>query len=174
MNAPAVVHVLGFEGLYSVSSEGEIKSLARVVFGKKKQTVGARVVGQFDNGAGYKTVRLWRDGKQTMKYVHRVVLEAFVGVGGDMDACHNDGDRANNALSNLRWDTRSSNHVDKLAHGTMANGEKARVARLTEKEVKEIRARLSLGEDQSSLAIYYGVKQPTISDIKSRRTWHHI
>lgn len=173
MNAPET-DVHGFEGLYVVSTQGEIKSLDRVVFGKKKQTVGERVIKQFDNGSGYKTVRLWRDGKQTMKYVHRVVLEAFVGLGGDMDACHNDGDKTNNTLANLRWDTRSSNHIDKLTHGTMANGEKARSARLTEKEVKEIRARLSFGEEQSSLAIYYGVKQPTISDIKSRRTWHHI
>ena len=171
---PEFVNVHGFDGLYSVSRDGEIMSLARVVIGKKKQTVSERVIRQFDNGHGYKTVRLWRDGKEFMKYVHRIVLEAFAGVSPGMDACHNDGNRSNNSLSNLRWDTRRNNHSDKLAHGTMANGENARAAKLTVQEVKEIRARLSFGQEQGILATYYGVKQPTISDIKSRRTWHHI
>jgi hypothetical protein len=35
-----------------------------------------------------------------------------------MDGCHNDGDPFNNAVTNLRWDTRSGNLRDKIAHGT--------------------------------------------------------
>lgn len=174
MDEAELIPVVGFEGLYVVSSQGEIMSVERVVYGKKKQTVREKVIGQFDNGHGYKTVRLWKDGKQKMAYVHRIVLEAFSGSEPGNDACHNDGNRANNALSNLRWDTRSNNHADKLLHGTMANGEKARAARLTAAQVIAIRTRLSHGEEQQAMASMFSVSQPTISDISTRRTWKHI
>lgn len=35
-----------------------------------------------------------------------------------MDGCHNDGDPLNNAVENLRWDSRAGNFRDKIAHGT--------------------------------------------------------
>lgn len=174
MDEAELMQVVGFEGLYVVSSQGEIKSVERVVYGKKKQTVREKVIGQFDNGHGYKTVRLWKDGKQKIAYVHRIVLEAFVGSALGNDACHNDGDRANNDLSNLRLDTRSNNHADKLIHGTMPNGEMARAAKLTADKVVSIRMRLSHGAEQKEMADLFSVSQPTISDIATRRTWKHI
>lgn len=174
MDEAELLSVVGFEGLYVVSRKGVIKSVERVVYGKKKQTVHEKVIGQFDNGHGYKTVRLWKSGKQTIAYVHRVVLEAFVGRSHGNDACHNDGNRANNDLSNLRWDTRASNHADKLVHGTMPNGEMARAAKLTADKVVAIRARLSRGAEQKEMAEMFAVSQPTISDIATRRTWKHI
>jgi hypothetical protein len=35
-----------------------------------------------------------------------------------MECCHYDGDPANNRVGNLRWDTRSSNNLDAVRHGT--------------------------------------------------------
>jgi len=166
--------VVGFDGLYRVSNSGVIFSVSRVVVGKKKQTVSGRAIRQQDNGNGYKTVRLWRDGKEYNRYVHRLVLESFAGPSCGLDCCHNDGDRNNNELSNLRWDTRSNNHMDKLSHGTMANGEKARAAKLTVEDVLLIRARIASGEEQKAIANDFGIKQPSVSDIATRRTWKHI
>ena len=63
-------------------------------------------------------------GRGCRRYVHRLVLEAFVGPcpPGHM-ACHYDDDPGNNALENLRWDTRSANGHDAVRNGrnTMAN-----------------------------------------------------
>lgn len=43
---------------------------------------------------------------------------AFVGAEPDgMEVCHNDGDPMNNVLSNLRYDTHSSNMLDCVSHG---------------------------------------------------------
>lgn len=175
MNPELFKSVVGFEGLYAVNRFGVIKSLDRVILGKKKQTVKARVIAQQDNGHGYKTVRLWKGNKEKSAYVHRIVLIAFTGREMKLlDACHGDGNRANNELANLRWDTRSNNHRDKLAHGTMANGEKAHTAKLTAEKVLEIRSRLSCGSPQKDVAQLFGISQRTVGDIKSRRTWKHI
>lgn len=41
-----------------------------------------------------------------------------------MQACHGNGIRSDNRLSNLRWDSASANSLDKRAHGTMASGDR--------------------------------------------------
>lgn len=57
-------------------------------------------------------------GRGCRRYVHRLVLEAFVGQcpPGHM-ACHYDDDPGNDALENLRWDTRSGNSLDAVRNG---------------------------------------------------------
>ena len=55
-----------------------------------------------------------------------------------MECCHNDGDHTNNWLSNLRWDTRSANQMDRVDHSTSNRGERCGAHKLTEDEVLEI------------------------------------
>ena len=89
--------------------------------------------------SGYQMVCLWRDKKPHMRLVHRLILETHVGpcpVG--KEACHNNGIRTDNRKDNLRWDTRSNNHKDKVVHGTSSRGEASSSAKLTEKEVRII------------------------------------
>lgn len=64
---------------------------------------------------GYLRVSLIRDGRVCSRTVHNLVLMAFVGpCPQGMEGCHYpDPDRANNRLSNLRWDTHSENARDK-------------------------------------------------------------
>ena len=85
---------------------------------------------------GYPTVNLARGGKKTACKIHRLVLEAFVGPCPEgMLACHNDGDRANSRVENLRWDTPKANSDDTLRHGTRAMGAKCGATKLNEDEV---------------------------------------
>lgn len=53
-------------------------------------------------------------------------------------------------------------------------GEQVHTARLTSDDVREIRRALTEGVGQPILAERYGVKQPTISDIKVGKTWKHV
>ena len=54
-------------------------------------------------------------------------------------------------------------------------GEQNKLAKLTEKQVREIRRRWNLGEcTQTQMAAEYGVTQNLISKIVLRRTWRHI
>ena len=57
-------------------------------------------------------------GKVTCRYVHRLVLEAFVGpCPPGLECLHRDHDTANNRLRNLRWGTRTENIEDKVKAG---------------------------------------------------------
>jgi hypothetical protein len=114
--------VPGYEGMYEASDQGRIRSLARVVMmsdGRTK-TVRERILRPGANSVtGYTLVDLYADGVRTTFNIHRLVMLAFVGPCPDgLEVCHNDGNRANNTRSNLRYDTRSANHLDSVRHGT--------------------------------------------------------
>lgn len=58
-------------------------------------------------------------------YVHRLVLEAFVGPCPIGEECrHLDGDKNNNRLDNLAWGTRLENAQDGIRHGTTPSGDR--------------------------------------------------
>ena len=128
---------------------------------------------------GYLIATFNRKGQQgkTLR-VHNLVLFAFVGPRQEgMEGCHNDGDRTNNHLKNLRWDTHSKNNHDKIKHGTNLPGEKNPKAKLTEDQVKEIRKLYAtkLSEySQSKLGKRFGVGQDQISSIVRRESWRHV
>ena len=110
---------------YSVSNLGRIYSHPRVdALGRR---IGDRILRPANNGGGYPFIGLWRDGVRKSHQVHRLVLTAFVGPCPDgMEGCHNDGNPMNSRLDNLRWDTRSGNHLDKRKHGTHPDANRMR------------------------------------------------
>lgn len=71
---------------------------------------------------GYRCVYL-KNGDIRKKFtVHKLVLQAFVSKKPNgLQCCHNDGNKANNNASNLRWDTCKNNSLDKIKHGIHAN-----------------------------------------------------
>ena len=114
--------VVGWEGLYSVSDRGRVRSEDRTVHysSGRIRTVRGKIRALGSHRFGYPMVTMKSAGrKQRTEYVHRLVLEAFVGPCPEgMEVCHNNGDPTCNLLSNLRWDTHSENTRDKRRHGT--------------------------------------------------------
>lgn len=115
--------VVGYEGQYEVSNFGRVRSLSRVFYdsiGRLRPFPG-QLLAASPNSDGYPRVTLPDPSRplgQVIVLIHQLVLTAFVGpcpLG--MECCHGDGDRANNRLTNLRWDTRSANQQDTLRHG---------------------------------------------------------
>ena len=154
--------VVGYEGLYEVSSNGCIRN-ART--GKLKTYTHNRQKRR-------PFVGLWRNNKICVIYPHKAVLEAFVGMRPiGMEACHNNGDPFDNRLENLRWDTTRNNQLDRIKHGTSNQGERCAAAKLTEAQVRAIRADTRL---QREIAVDYGVRENAISRIKSGKRWAHI
>lgn len=172
--------VVGYEGAYKVSTFGRVRSLDREVACSRKisptgrKLFRGRVLRALSVGA-YLAVSLSVRGRSRSIYVHRIVLEAFAGAcPPGMEACHNDGDPTNNRPTNLRWDSRAHNHLDKRTHGTSAAGTKNPAAKLTEAMIPEIRRRQAAGESDHSIARDYGVWQSTIRDIRIGRSWTHV
>jgi hypothetical protein len=105
---------------YEVSNLGRVRSLDRIVTMKNgvSRRRRGRILKPFKGDAyNHQVVSL---GHRDRRYVHILVLNAFVGPRPSEahEACHNDGDPLNNALANLRWDTASANQRDRLRHGT--------------------------------------------------------
>lgn len=110
--------VVGHEGLYEVSDRGRVRSIdGRVIVrsdGVAQRRAG-RLLKASPNDTGHMVLRV----QHIHVYVHTLVLEAFVGPRpAGKEACHWDGNPANNLLANLRWDTRSANQFDSVRHGT--------------------------------------------------------
>lgn len=116
--------VAGYEGLYEVSNLGRVRSLDRIITtssGVKRRYRGKTLTPATANKWGHRVVNLCGKGGRVTQKVHQVhtlVLTAFVGPRPEgMECCHQDGDPSNNILSNLRWDTPSSNNYDTVKHG---------------------------------------------------------
>ncbi|AVL98916.1 hypothetical protein C6V83_00090 [Gordonia iterans] len=109
--------IAGWEGYYEVSDHGQVRSVDRMIPDRNRRLRG-RLLRPNRTSAGYLAVSLSREGEVQARRIHRLVLEAFVGSGDGLDACHEDGDPTNNRLDNLRWDTRSENIKDVVRHGT--------------------------------------------------------
>lgn len=125
---------------------------------------------------GHLRVGLTMRGKQTSYFVHRLILEAFVGPRPDKEeGCHfPDRNPANNAISNLRWGTKKSNMADQLIHGTRCRGERNGNATLTEVEIIDIRNKYADGYLQIEIAEEYGIYQSRVSAIVMRKIWRHV
>lgn len=107
----------GYEGIYEVSSLGNVRSLPRV--DKRGRRVRARLLSQWAHPSGHKYVKLSKDGAYRSGKVHRLVLLAFTGPAPDKhEALHRDGNPGNNRIDNLSWGTRSENLYDRVRHGT--------------------------------------------------------
>ena len=124
--------VVGWEDSYQVSNQGRIKSLDRKVYaGRGRMRIQkGQIMSPGIGDTGYREVRLSKNGKSRVYKVHRLVLLTFRGESPDSKVvCHNDGNRLNNHLSNLRWDTQSANLRDMRIHGTDSNLKKTHCPR---------------------------------------------
>lgn len=72
-----------------------------------------------NNGKGYLYVRVKGDNRGWhTQGVHRLVLRTFAGPPNGRQGAHNNGDRGDNRIENLRWATPKENAQDKLEHNT--------------------------------------------------------
>ncbi len=122
---------------------------------------------------GYKYVRLQKGKRGVSRYIHRLVLEAFVGPCPEgMESRHvNDRDPSNNSVGNLAWGTRQQNIDDKHVHGTTAWGSRAGCAKLTEEQTGELLRLAADGVMIKDLARKYGIRKENVSKIVNGHHW---
>lgn len=172
-----------WETAYEVSDLGRVRSLTRTIsltnrFGRPETRVQrGKVLAAPIGKGGYRMVTLTAPGGvKEYRYVHDLVTETFIGKRQDgHEVCHRNGVRDDCRLCNLRYGTRSSNALDRHAHGTMnqARGEQHYFRKLTEEDVLWIRENHGV-MTLRDMAEALGVSHSTVDLAAKRKSWRHV
>lgn len=164
--------VVRYEGIYSVSSLGRMRS-------ERKSTNSKPGMILLGHTSGYRRLALRKGGVSKTQLVHRLVAEAFLGpspVGYEVN--HINGVKHDNAVANLEWVTKSANAIHAhlvLGHKTPCGcrGADNHAATLNIRQVRIIRRCLLLRIRGKDVAEVFGVKEMVVSNIKRRVTWNY-
>ena len=120
------------------------------------------------------TVGLYRGGKRCPRKIHKLIAGAFLGpCPPGKEVCHQDGDFLNNAWTNLRYGTKSSNAYDRVRHGKDSHrnrtvcplGHRLVVPNLTEWGAGR-KARVCLSCARARPAVHKAAKRGVIKDMQ--------
>lgn len=157
---------------YQVSDLGRVRSFRD----KSGWGIGEswHLIKAYPSRKGYLWVDL-RNGSNNRfrRYVHRLVLETFVGPCPDgMEARHTlNNNRADNRLANLVWGTRLENSSDCLKHGTRVMGHDCHASKLTTDDITNLFKLRNDGMTLMALAKHFGVRYETVWKICNRKMW---
>ena len=172
--------IKGYEGLYQISTFGNVKSLSRPV---KHSNGGTKILREkmlkikVNSTTGYKEVGLSRDGKQKFYLIHKLIAEAFIDNPHRLPVVnHIDGCKTNNDIFNLEWVTCGENIRHAFANGLSHNNMTSEISRagneVQKKQVRCIDDDLVFDSAREA-AEYYGVQLSNLSKVcngKARTT----
>lgn len=104
--------VVGFEEYFMISNLGKLKRIKEVqnLFGKTKREIKTDRIVKPTLDRGYYKIGLSVNGKRTLKYIHRMVAEAFIpNPNNYKEINHKDNNPSNNNVNNLEWCDRKYN-----------------------------------------------------------------
>lgn len=163
--------VASLDNLYEVSSLGNVR---RAVGGQATQA--GRPISLM-NSKGYARFAPSVHGKQVMRSVHRLVVEAFIGDPRGMQINHKNGIKHDNRVENLEVCTAAENTRHKfevLGHKyntpPVRKGQENGRAKLNDACARAIRALSLEGWSQQRIADLFGVHQTNISRVLLDKT----
>lgn len=169
--------VIGYDGLYEVSSYGRVRSLDREVKHNNQEgmrTLKGKVLTFGIYRDGRHVVNLSRNGITRQRKVSHIVAESFIGPRPqNLCVLHEDGDCTNDHVDNLYYGTHQQNTLDAIRHKTALIGECNGQAKLTEDDVRYIRSQRGI-MTQKSLAKIFDVSREQVRDIQLRKVWKHV
>jgi hypothetical protein len=125
-----------------------------------------------DRERWYEVIKLRREGRRLSRFVHALVLLAFVGSRpAGMETRHLDGDGLNNRLDNLRYGTSKENGEDMVRHGNSLKGTRNPAAKCDPATAGAVREAAAAGEAQHRIAARFKLSQTTVSRIVRGVRW---
>ena len=147
--------VTGYEGLYKVSNKGNVFSVVRK--DSMGRECGGRTLKQLRDKVGYLRVTLYKNDARKHKFIHRLVLEAFVPNPNNYpEVNHRDEDKANNCVENLEWCTSkyNNNHGTRIEKSARTNSKKIRAVNVETGEVLTFNSGVEAINKGYSRAVY--------------------
>jgi len=140
--------VPGFEGLYEISSHGNVAAVRR-------QGTKGGVLRASPHDAGYRMVHLYlTNGKWLTAYIHRLVALAFIGEPGPEQVInHINGNKADNRVENLEWVSQAENGL----HAYRIGLHPPRGKSLPAQSYQRARELKETGLSQSAIAAVMGI-----------------
>jgi len=147
---------------YHVSSDGLVRNIR-----------SGRILKPRPDNDGYLHVSLFARGHIRYATVHALVAEAFLGRKPPYHQInHKDGNKKNNRHTNLEWRTGLRNMEHAKAMGLCPRGADHGMAKLSERNVLEIRRRhASRNLIRKELAEKFGVTVQAITAVIKRKSW---
>lgn len=127
------------------------------------------------NKKGYQFVRLYVDGKAKTYLVHRLVAEMHIPNPDKLPQVnHLDGNKSNNVYWNLEWCSCQHNVTHSVVTGLVKRGDNRPNAKLTDKQVIDMRSLRAQGASYYELGRLFGVAYQTAHKVCSNQTYTHI
>jgi hypothetical protein len=155
----------GYEGKYQASNLGRIRSLDRPRF-KGRVLKHDKRLSSKDRKRAYYTICFSVDGFTKYEYVHRCIAKTFVeNPENKSEVNHINGDKLNNAVSNLEW----INRKDNCKHSRSVLRKRGKS--LTVDQVLEIIELYGKGMMMKDIAKLYKIRKLTVGEILNEKYW---
>lgn len=124
---------------------------------------------------GYHYLSVKINGKFVSRRVHRLIAEAFIpNPEGKAEVNHKDGDKSNNAVSNLEWVTSSENGYHAVNVLGLNRGSTHGLSTITDDIAHKICQMLVEGYQDGYISEELGVSKHIVGKIRRRQSWKHI
>lgn len=158
-----------FDG-YFITTDGK-------VFSTRKSKIPKQLSTKPDKITGYIFVMFNINGKTYRKTVHRLVAKAFIpNPDNKPQVNHIDGNKSNNDISNLEWNTREENMQHAYKTGLNAGVESANMysAKLTNETCRELIKLLFDGLSNEEIGEKFNLHSRYVSLIRGKKRWKEI
>ena len=126
--------IVGYENEYQISQFGEIRTLKDSPKLKKYDVLKP----QISKRNGYVYQMLYKNGKEKLLRVHRLVAMAFLPNPNNLPQVnHKDGNKQNNSVDNLEWCEQSDNMKHAYKNGLQIPSENQRKAIINTNKLKQ-------------------------------------
>lgn len=170
--------IIGYEGIYQISNHGRMLSLCKWSHGKICKRKEPKILKLYlEKKTGYYCYVLgqWNTTQPWRRFtIHRLVAKAFIPNPDNLpEVNHIDGNKLNNHVTNLEWNTRLQNirHAYKHKLIPILKGTQCANVRLTEKQVMRI-YKSTTGPRKLSRIL--NLPYSTVNAIKIGVSWNHI
>ena len=170
-----------FKGYYQASNMGRIKSLYRVimrktVWGERKMPVKEKIITNYKSNNTYLMchVNLGKDFRKNL-LVHRLIATTFLPNNENKRTVnHINGNKHDNRVENLEWNTHSENHIHAFSLGLHQIGSKRHNSVLNEETATKIKKLKAKGWRNVDIASELKVKIHNVSSVVNNQNWKHI